>query len=119
MYSNLYNLIFIAALKLIFVLSVKAQTEYTMQNALVMDCEGVLLDSENGPEEGQYDHNEDYTFTICVPNAREIVLSFDFFATEENYDILTIYDGPDKNAPVIASYSGIIQPPPVVVANSG
>lgn len=90
-----------------------------MQNALVMDCEGVLLDSENGPEEGQYDHNEDYTFTICVPNAREIVLSFDFFATEENYDILTIYDGPDKNSPVIASYSGIIQPPPVVVANSG
>ena len=96
-----------------------AQPEYTMQNALVTDCEGILTDSENGPEEGQYDHNETYTFTICVDNATEIIAVFNFFATEETYDILTVYDGPNTASPLLATLTGIIQPPPVLVATSG
>ena len=96
-----------------------AQPVYEMRNGFVTDCEGVLLDSEDGPEPGQYDHNEDYTFTVCVPGATEITINFDFFATEANYDILTIYDGPDKMSPILGTYSGIIQPPPALVANSG
>lgn len=96
-----------------------AQPEYTMGNNLVRDCEGILTDSENGPDEGQYDHNEDYIFTICVDQANEIILAFDFFATEDRYDVLTVYDGPDINSPVIATLSGIVQPPPVLVASSG
>jgi len=96
-----------------------AQPVYNMQNALVTDCEGVLLDSDAGPEEGQYDHNEDFTFTICVEAASEIIVSFDFFATEENYDILTVYDGPDRNSPVLATLSGLLQPAPTLIATSG
>ncbi|MDX1685612.1 MAG: gliding motility-associated C-terminal domain-containing protein [Saprospiraceae bacterium] len=96
-----------------------AQPEYTMSNNLVRDCEGILLDSEEGPEDGQYDHNEDYTFTICVDQANEIILAFDFFASEDRYDVLTIYDGPDTNSPVLATLSGIVQPPPVLIATSG
>ena len=49
-----------------------------MQNAKVEDCEGILTDSENGPEEGQYNHNEDYTFTVCVDQADEIIIAFNF-----------------------------------------
>lgn len=96
-----------------------AQATYTMENAFVEDCEGILTDSENGPEEGQYDHNEDYTFTICVDNADEIIIAFNFFSSEETYDILTIHDGPDVSAPVLATLTGSIQPPPVFVAVSG
>ena len=96
-----------------------AQPEYTMQDRLVRDCEGYLTDSENGPEDGQYDHNEDYTFTICVDQANEIILAFEFFATEDRYDVMTIYDGPDVNSPVLATLSGIVQPPPVLIATSG
>jgi len=111
------------AILLLFFLSMTAlgisQPVYNMQNATVTDCEGVLLDSDNGPEAGQYDHNEDFTFTICVEGATEIIVSFQFFATEENYDILTVYDGPDINAPVLATLSGLIQPAPTLVATSG
>ena len=56
-----------------------AQPTYTMQTAIVDDCEGKLTDSENGPETGQYDHNEDYTFTVCVDGATEIIIAFNFF----------------------------------------
>lgn len=96
-----------------------AQPTYMMHTGTVDDCEGTLLDSEDGPEEGQYDHNEDYTFTICVDGAEEIILDFSFFATEENYDILTIYDGPDTGSPVIAILTGSISPAPVFIATSG
>ena len=95
------------------------QTEYTMQNLLVTDCEGILTDSDNGPEDGQYDHNEDYTFTVCVQNATEIIIAFQFFSSEETYDVLHVYDGPNSGSPLLAMLTGSIQPPPVLVATSG
>lgn len=96
-----------------------AQPEYVMQNALVEDCEGILTDSQDGPETGQYNHNENLTFTICVDQASEIIIAFRFFATEPTYDILRVYDGPGTGSPLIATLTGIIQPPPVLVATSG
>lgn len=93
--------------------------QYTMENNLVTDCEGTLSDSEEGPQDGQYDHNEDFTFTICVEGAEAITAIFDFFATEDVYDILTVYDGPDTNSPIIAELTGVITNPPILVANSG
>lgn len=98
--------------------SLVAQTEYKMQNALVHDCEGILTHSEAG-EDKNYDHNEDFTFTICVPRATAIILNFDFFATEKTYDVMTIYDGPDRNAPVLGTLSGILRPAPGFIARSG
>ncbi len=95
------------------------QAMYEMQNALVHDCNGILTDSNNGPEDGQYDHLEDYTFTICVPNATEIIIAFQFFSTEETYDVLNVYDGPDSGSPLLAMLTGSLQPPPVLVATSG
>ncbi|MBK7696854.1 MAG: CUB domain-containing protein [Saprospiraceae bacterium] len=82
-----------------------------MQNARVRDCEGILTHSEAG-EDKNYDHNEDFTFTICVPGATSITLDFEFFATERTYDVMTIYEGPNKNGPVISTLSGILTPPP-------
>lgn len=93
--------------------------QYTMSDAYVTDCEGTLSDSDEGPEEGQYDHNEDFTFTICVEGATAITAIFDFFATEDVYDILTVYDGPDTNSPIIAELEGVLSNPPILVATSG
>ena len=39
--------------------------------------------ADNGPETGQYDHNEIYTFTICVENATEIIIAFNFFSLKK------------------------------------
>ncbi len=91
---------------------------YEMQDALVRDCEGTLTDSNLGPEEGQYDHDEDYTFTICVEGAEQIILEFDFFATEEQFDVLEIYDGSDISATLLTSLTGVINPVPVIVGSS-
>ncbi len=99
-------------------MTVFAQSTYIMQNATVSECEGILLHSGAG-ENGNYDHNEDFTFTICVPGATEIILSFDYFATEQNYDVMTIYDGPDRMSPVLATLSGILLPAPTLVVTSG
>lgn len=95
-----------------------AQPVYKMQNNLVHDCEGILTHSEAG-ENKNYDHNEDFTFTICVPRATAIILNFEFFATEKPYDVMTIYDGPDRNAPVLGTLSGILRPAPGFIARSG
>ena len=104
---------------LISVLSIQVNAQYVMQNAFVTDCEGTMTDSDAGPDDGQYDHEEDFTFTICVEGASAITVMFDFFATEEIYDLFTVYDGPDINSPVITVLDGVITSPPVLVANSG
>jgi gliding motility-associated-like protein len=99
--------------------NLSAQPLYTMQNALVKDCEGILEDSNEGPEEGQYNHNENYIFTICVENASELLILFEYFSTELNFDQLWIYDGPNTSSPLIAQLSGIVIPPPSYIAYSG
>ncbi|MBK7694479.1 MAG: hypothetical protein IPI30_09190 [Saprospiraceae bacterium] len=34
-----------------------------------------------------------------VPGATSITLDFEFFATERTHDVMTIYEGPNKNGP--------------------
>ncbi len=43
---------------------------------------------------------------ITPDNKLPVSLSFSFFETEENHDVLRIYDGGDKNAPLLAEFSG-------------
>ena len=51
-----------------------------MSNQTVYDCEGTLSDSEaNSQQAGWYDHNENFTFTICPNGASSIIIDFSFF----------------------------------------
>ena len=101
-----------------------AQPIYNMSNLTVDDCKGILLDSENGSPAGSYDHNENYTFSICIPNVPEITLVFEEFCTEEPFmgmifDYMRFYDGPDTLSPQIGGiFSGTMEPPPIT-ATSG
>ena len=91
--------------------SVLGQTTYTMTNATVTDCDGILTDSEAGQLPMTYDHNENFTFSICVSQAEEITLNFVSFCTEEIFDIIRIYDGPDTLSTLIGGpYSGDLAP---------
>ncbi|MEO7175727.1 MAG: gliding motility-associated C-terminal domain-containing protein [Saprospiraceae bacterium] len=86
-----------------------AQTEYHMSNLQVSDCEGILLDSDLGDVENTYDHNENYTFTICVPAMATIKLQFLSFCTEDEFDYMRFYDGPDTLSPQIGgNYTGTL-----------
>lgn len=92
-----------------------SQPIYSMMNATVDDCKGTLTGSNLGTVSGHYDHNENYTFTICIPGAQSITLSFLAFCTEANYDILRIFDGPDTlSAQLGGNYSGNSIPPTTV-----
>lgn len=75
-----------------------AQNDYYMSNRTVSDCKGNFFDSDNGLVSGDYDHNEDYIFTICIPGADNITLTFKAFCTEAIEDYLIIYDGGDTTA---------------------
>ena len=91
-----------------------AQSIFNMNNAQVSDCNGILLDSEAGQTPGHYDHDEDFTFTICVPGANSIDLDFSSFCVEDGFDFLRIFDGPDTLAPQIGTtYTGTNLPPAI------
>jgi len=92
--------------------------QYTMSTQTVTACEGTLTDSEaNTVNAGYYDHNENYSFTICPPNTVSITITFTFFETELNNDIVRIFDGPDTNSPLIGGPFSGANMPPVVVSN--
>ncbi len=94
--------------------AVNGQAVYNMTNARVDDCKGTLLGSNNGAVSGHYDHNENYTFTICVPGAKSITMSFIAFCTELDYDSLRLFDGPNIASPQIGpAYSGNGIPPTI------
>ncbi len=94
--------------------SMYAQPTYYMSNQTVDDCKGFLLDSENGDVDGNYDHNENYTFSICIPGVPEITLEFTSFCTELNFDYMRFYDGPDTlSAQIGPVYTGEVDPPPI------
>lgn len=95
--------------------SAVSQPVYNMMNATVNDCKGTLTASNLGAISGHYDHNENYTFTICIPGAQSITLSFLAFCTEANYDLLRIFDGQDTFATQLGpAYSGNSIPPTTV-----
>lgn len=95
-----------------------SQPMYNMSNNLVDDCEGMLLDSDEGNIPGNYAHNENLTFTICVPGADQIQLQFLAFCTEPNFDTLRVFDGPDTlSAQIGITYSGTTLPP--VITSTG
>ncbi len=67
-------------------------------------CTGELYDS-GGPD-GDYQPNENYTFTIC-PNQPNSCINFtlEYYNIEDQADQLTFFDGPDTDAPQIGQIS--------------
>lgn len=97
----------------------RAQPEYFMTDTLVTDCEGFLFDSELGDVPGTYDHNENYTFTVCPEEADMILVNFSEFCTEFLFDSLRIFDGPDTLSVLLGGpYLGE-ENPPDLTATSG
>ena len=98
------------------IFSLKLDAQYSMSNQTVTDCFGTLSDSEaNTQQPGWYDHNENFTFTICPNGAASIIIDFSFFNTEPINDYLIIYDGSNTSSPVLAGpFSGVNTPPQII-----
>ena len=96
-----------------------AQPSFNISNNSTTECEGILLDSDMGMVTNTYDNNENFTFKICIPGAEKIVFTFATFCTEEQYDYVRFFDGPDTLSPIIGGpFSGTALPPQIT-AKSG
>jgi gliding motility-associated-like protein len=114
------KLLFLLLLTLLATHSAKAQAlpEYYMSNATVTDCKGILFDSDAG-QSGDYAQSENFTFTICPGLGSTVQLWFNGpFCTENGFDFISFYNGPNTNSPLIGTFSGNTAPP-TILANSG
>jgi len=66
------------------------------------------LDDGSGPS--SYWNNTNCEWLIVNPDSSKIDIDFNYFRTEQDKDILTIYDGDNTSAPVLGQYSGHINP---------
>lgn len=61
----------------------------------------------HGDENSFYKNNSDCKFLINPPGAASISLQFLFFDTEQDFDFVKIYDGPNTDSPLLAVLSGV------------
>lgn len=100
------------------------QTRYNMANQSVNECEGILVDSEAGKDPGipnGYALNEDYCFTICVPNSPKITITFTQFELETpctTCDYIEIFDGPNCTGTKLGKWGGTSLPGSVTGSTS-
>ncbi|MGL5891950.1 MAG: CUB domain-containing protein, partial [Bacteroidia bacterium] len=71
-------------------------------------CSGTFYDS-GGPSLS-YAPNENRSQTFTSYNGERISANFSAFSTENGFDLLYIYDGPNINYPLIGVYSGLNSP---------
>ncbi|HRG59548.1 MAG TPA: PKD domain-containing protein, partial [Bacteroidia bacterium] len=88
---------------------------YTMSNLSTPQvdtvCSGFFMDNGGLSNNYSYNLNSAYTFYPATPGS-SVQVNFDYFFTDEDYDGLMIYNGPDTTYPVIASpYPSTILPP--------
>ena len=87
-----------------------------LSTCAAMPCRDTLYDM-GGPN-GNYQNNQNYTFSINPPGAAALSLRFLSFDLETNFDSLRIYDGASAAAPLLGEFTGNTLPP-VLVATSG
>ncbi|MDX2172293.1 MAG: N-acetylmuramoyl-L-alanine amidase [Bacteroidota bacterium] len=76
---------------------------------------GAFYDS--GGSTGNYGDDERKFYLFTKAGATNITLSFTSFNLESGYDNLFIYNGGSINSPLVAQYSGTVNPAPITSVN--
>ena len=104
------NRYYIILLVILFAVSNIARAQTYLINAAnngttINTCSGNIYDS--GGAGGDYGNNENFTVTFCsnMPGA-SVIVNVVSFNTENNYDYLYIYDGPNAGSPQLVQASG-------------
>jgi gliding motility-associated-like protein len=90
--------------------------EYIITNGSVTSCNGLFYDSGgagDATDPGQYTNNEVYTYTICPEGpGQSTQLVFSEFQTQNNTDVMSIYNASDASDPatLIGEFSGTNSP---------
>ncbi len=81
-----------------------------MSNTTVTDCSANFFDT-GGPS-ASYSDFEDNTQTLMPDPGNKIQLTWDYFESEQDFDYITIFDGPDATYPVLyGPVSGLLSIP--------
>lgn len=81
-------------------------------------CSGTLWDS--GGETNDYGQNENFTFTICPTEFHQCIqINIAEFATENNFDVLQVYEGNGITGPLLAEFEGFGTDEQVNVSGGG
>jgi gliding motility-associated-like protein len=88
---------------------VEVVQSYNMSNTTITTCDALFYDS-GGPT-GTYSANQNLTLTI-MPDivGGNVIVTFNSFTLENNYDKLFIYNGNSITAPLIGQYTGSTSP---------
>ncbi len=78
---------------------------YNMQNGAFTTCSGMFYD--DGGANNNYGNNKSLIMTF-VPGSTgaQIVVAFSQFSTENNYDKLYVYNGPNTSSPSLGTFTG-------------
>lgn len=66
--------------------------------------------SDAGGTLAGYGNNEDYQYSIVPADGRKVELTFTTFETEEEHDVLEIFDGKDTTGRKLGAFSGTSMP---------
>jgi len=82
-----------------------SQTYTIDQGGTVTTCSGDFYDSGNSGAD--YQNNENETITFCTATAGQcLIITFQSFDVENNFDELFVYDGPSTASPLVATLTG-------------
>ena len=80
------------------------------------DCKGLLLPS--GGDCGHYGNNENLKMTVRPGDAgKKVCVNFLKFKTQQQSDVLRVYDGTSTAAPLLGTFSGFSIPDSIVANN--
>ena len=65
---------------------------------------------DSGGPSGNYLANENYTYTFYPPAGYRIIVAFNQFATEQDYDYFKAYNGPTAGSTLLGNYHGTLAP---------
>lgn len=88
---------------------------YAMSSGIRATCSGIFAD--DGGLTGNYSNNQNRQQTFQSPAGQRLRFNFQQFTLENNFDFLTIYDGPNNFAPLIGVFTGNTSPG--IVVSSG
>ncbi len=71
----------------------------------------------DGSGSANYNNNANCKWVIAPPGATQISINFTYFDTENNYDTVFVYDGPDDTYPVLANWWGNTLPPTITTSS--
>jgi len=90
---------------LLFCAGTASAQNYNISNSTISTCGGNFYDS-GGPA-GNYGINENFVMTFCSSTSGECIrLNFTDFNIENNFDFLTVYNGPNTASPVLGVFTG-------------